>query len=229
MTLPELVIFDFDGVLVDSEIIAAEVEAELLTKSGFPITADEIPERFAGLTFRDILLRIEKENGAIVQASIIDACEREIDKRLATDVRAIDGAAQAILGAGQRRCICSNSVAPRLAIMLKKTGLAPFFGDSVFSAFDTPSKKTKPAPDVFLFGAQQMGANPARTIVIEDSSHGVHAAKAAGMRVIGFAGGAHSWPGHADVLTEAGAETVVRRHADLPATIRALMAWSEPV
>ena len=229
LTLPDLVIFDFDGVLVDSEIIAADVEAKLLTAAGHRMEAADIAERYAGLTFRDILIRIEKETGAILQASIIDTCEKEVDRRLKSEVRAIEGAASAISAVGPRSCICSNSSGPRIAMLLEKTGLAPFFPGRIFSAFDTPSGKPKPSPDVFLYGAAQMGADPAKTIVIEDSSHGVHAAKAAGMRVIGFAGGSHSWPGHADVLTEAGAETVVRRHADLPATIKALMAWSEAV
>ena len=111
--------------------------------------------------------------------------------------------------------------------MLVRTGLKRFFEGRVFSALETPTGKPKPAPDVFLFAAEAMGADPALTFVIEDSVHGIAAAKAAGMRVIGFTGAAHSYPGHADHLTEAGAETVIRRWPEYVPTLAALAAWSE--
>jgi beta-phosphoglucomutase-like phosphatase (HAD superfamily) len=110
--------------------------------------------------------------------------------------------------------------------MLEKVGLLPFFAGRIFSALEIPSKKTKPAPDVFLLAAEKLNANPANTFVIEDSVHGVAGARAAGMRVIGFTGAAHSYPGQADALTEAGAETVIRRWAELGGTIAALSEWS---
>jgi beta-phosphoglucomutase-like phosphatase (HAD superfamily) len=87
--------------------------------------------------------------------------------------------------------------------------------------------RPKPAPDVFVHAAKKLGAEPGNTFVIEDSVHGITGAKAAGMRVIGFTGAAHTYPGHADALTEAGAETVIRRWADLNGTIAALALWSE--
>ncbi|TIW76435.1 MAG: HAD family hydrolase, partial [Mesorhizobium sp.] len=105
--------------------------------------------------------------------------------------------------------------------------LLPFFAGRIFSGLDIPSKKTKPAPDVFLYAAEKLGANPKNTFVIEDSVHGIAGARAAGMRVIGFTGAGHSYPGHADALTEAGAETVIRRWAELNSTIAALSEWSE--
>ena len=86
--------------------------------------------------------------------------------------------------------------------------------------------KPKPAPDVFLHAAKTLGADPANTFVIEDSVHGISGAKAAGMRVIGFTGASHSYPGHADALTEAGAETVIRRWADFRGVVAALSEWS---
>jgi beta-phosphoglucomutase-like phosphatase (HAD superfamily) len=103
----------------------------------------------------------------------------------------------------------------------------PLFEGRIFSALDTPSGKTKPAPDVFLQAAKTLGADPARTFVIEDSVHGIKGACAAGMRVIGFTGASHSYPGHADALTEAGAETVIRRWAELKSVLSALSEWSE--
>jgi HAD superfamily hydrolase (TIGR01509 family) len=227
MSQPDLVIFDCDGVLVDSEIVAARVDADLITRAGFPIEAEEVAERFAGLTFHDILIEVEKISAIPLQASLIDEEWRILDRRLAAEVRAIDGAREAVARVRTPLCICSNSPADRLEMMLTKTGLKPLFGDHVFSARDLPGARPKPAPDVYLHAARAMRADPANTFVIEDSVHGVHAARAAGMRVIGFTGASHSYPGHADRLTEAGAETVIRRHADLHAVLEALSAWAE--
>lgn len=227
MPAPDLIIFDCDGVLVDSEIIAARVEADLLTRAGFAIEPEELAERYAGLTFRDILLAVEREAEAPLQASLIEEAERLVDKRLASEVRAIEGAAAAVAAVGTARCICSNSSAERIATMLKRTRLHDLFGDNIFSARDTPSGQPKPAPDVFLYAAERMKVAPAGCIVVEDSVHGVAAATAAGMRVIGFTGASHSFPGHADLLTEAGAITAINRFADLMPMISALSEWSD--
>lgn len=223
----DLVIFDCDGVLVDSEIIAARVEAGLLTEAGFEITPEEIAETYSGLTFKDIMLRVEEISGIPLQASMLDAAEALVDQRLKTDVRAIAGVREAVLAVTQPKCICSNSTLERLDLMLTATNLKPLFGDHIFSSLATESKKPKPAPDVFLHAAKMMRADPARTFVIEDSVHGVRGAKAAGMRVIGFTGAAHSFPGHADTLTEAGAETVIRRWPELRGVLAALAEWTE--
>jgi HAD superfamily hydrolase (TIGR01509 family) len=227
MTQPDLVIFDCDGVLVDSEIIAARVDAELLTNAGFPIDPEEVAERYAGLTFRDILLAVEKEADVPLKASLIDDEKRLLDRRLAAEVRAIEGARDAVARTPYPRCICSNSSGDRLEMMLTKTGILPLFSGNVFSARDVPGVQPKPAPDIFVHAAKTMKANPANTFVIEDSVHGIHGARAAGMRVIGFTGASHSWPGHADRLTEAGAETVIRRMADLQPVLAALSEWAE--
>ncbi len=227
MPQPDLVIFDCDGVLVDSEIVAARVDAEVITKAGFAIEPEEVAERFAGLTFPDILMEIEKLAAIPLQASLIDEERKLLDQRLAREVRAIDGVREAVARVTAPRCICSNSTPDRLEMMLKKTGIKPLFGDRIFSARAIPGGKPKPAPDVFLHAAKAMEADPANIFVVEDSVHGIHGARAAGMRVIGFTGGAHSWPGHADSLTEAGAETVIRRWADLQPVLAALSEWAE--
>lgn len=224
---PDLVIFDFDGVVVDSEVIAAAVEAELLADAGVAVTPEEIMARYAGLTFKDILLAVEREHGAPLSASLLDRCHAEVDRRLKASVKAIDGAERAVREFGERVCVASNSNPTRIAMMLETSGLRHLFNGNIFTAFDDPECRPKPAPDVFLRAAKGMNADPALCIVVEDSVHGVTAARAAGMRVIGFTGGSHSWPGHADLLSEAGAETVVRRHLNIPATVAALAAWSE--
>lgn len=227
MTKPDLVIFDCDGVLVDSEIVAARVEAEVLRKAGYDITVEDMVRIYAGLTFRDILLRIESESQQVFQASLIEDAERLVDRRLETEARAIDGVHEAVAALSGPRCICSNSSTLRLNSVLGRTRLRPLFDGVVFSALDTPSRRPKPAPDVFLHAASTLNADPARCFVVEDSVHGTAGARAAGMRVIGFTGGSHTHAGHADSLTEAGAETVIRRWADFGAVIEALSSWSE--
>ncbi|MBN9074169.1 MAG: HAD family hydrolase [Rhizobiales bacterium] len=223
----DLVIFDCDGVLVDSEVIAARIEADLITKAGYPIEAADITEAYAGLTFRDILIRVETEARMPFQASLIDQAEQLVDRELRRSVQPIEGARQAVAAVDAKRCICSNSSGERLDAMLTKVGLKPLFDGNVFSSLETPTARPKPAPDVFRYAAEKMEAEPARTFVIEDSVHGIHGAKAAGMRVIGFTGGAHTYPGHADTLTEAGAETVIRRWPELNGVLQALAGWSE--
>ena len=114
------------------------------------------------------------------------------------------------------RCICSNSRSRAARHHARaRSACKPLFEGRIFSSLETPSGKPKPAPDVFLLRRRALDADPANTFVIEDSVHGIAGAKAAGMRVIGFTGASHSYPGHADALTEAGAETVIRRWADL--------------
>lgn len=226
MPQPDLVIFDCDGVLIDSEIIAARVEAELLTQAGYEISPEEIAALYSGLNFNQILLRIEEVSKVPLQASLIAQADALIDQRL-RDVRPIEGVAQAVAAVKVPRCICSNSKPERLKMTLGVTGLDRFFGDHVYSAMSVPDGKPKPAPDVFLYAAGQMKADPANCFVIEDSVHGIHGAKAAGMRVIGFTGGAHSYPGHSDILTEAGAETVINRWRDLGAVLDALSEWAD--
>ena len=226
MPQPDLVIFDCDGVLVDSEIIAARIEAALITDAGFPIDHEEVSETYAGLTFKDILLRIEEKSQIPFQASLIDRAEDLIDKALAREVQAIEGAAQAVRSVTAPRCICSNSRTERINISLERARLKTLFDNNIFSSLETPSKKPKPAPDVFLHAAEAMRAAPRNTFVVEDSVHGITGAKLAGMRVIGFTGAAHTYPGHSDALTEAGAETVIRRWTDFPSVLAALTEWS---
>jgi len=172
------------------------------------------------------MMRVEEKSLIPFQASLIDKAEELVDRKLRSDVRAIDGVREAVAGVTAPRCICSNSRSERIEFMLEKVNLLPFFGGRIFSALEIPTGKTKPAPDVFLFAAEKLGADPANTFVIEDSVHGVSGARAAGMRVIGFTGASHSYPGHADALTEAGAETVIRRWAELKSVIAALSEWS---
>ena len=221
----DLIIFDCDGVLVDSEIIAADVESTLLTQAGYPISIEEMGERFAGMTWQNILLQVEREASIPISASLLDKSEKLLDMRLEKEVQAIAGVEAALARLDLKRCICSNSSSARLDMMLGKVGLGRLFAPNIFSAKDLGADRVKPKPDIFLHGAKQMGVPTNRAVVVEDSVHGVHAARAAGMRVIGFTGASHTYPAHADKLTEAGAETVISRMIDLPGVVAALAEW----
>ncbi|MGV1958053.1 HAD family hydrolase [Agrobacterium sp. 22-214-1] len=221
----DLIIFDCDGVLVDSEIIAAQVESRLLTEAGYPISVEEMGERFAGMTWKNILLQVESEASIPLSASLLDKSEKLLDMRLERDVKIIEGVKFALSRLTTPRCICSNSSSHRLDMMLTKVGLKPYFAPHIYSAKDLGADRVKPKPDIFLHGAAQLGVSPDRVVVVEDSVHGIHGARAAGMRVIGFTGASHTYPSHADRLTDAGAETVISRMQDLPAVIAAMAEW----
>jgi HAD superfamily hydrolase (TIGR01509 family) len=225
----DLIIFDCDGVLVDSEIIAADVESKLLTEAGYPISIEEMGERFAGMTWQNILFQVEREASIPISASLLDKSEKLLDMRLEQDVQAIAGVEAALSRLKLKRCICSNSSTARLDMMLGKVGLKRLFAPHIFSAKDLGADRVKPKPDIFLHGAEQMGVSIEHVVVVEDSVHGIHAARAAGMRVIGFTGASHTYPSHADKLTDAGAETVISRMNDLPGVVAALAEWEGAV
>jgi len=124
------------------------------------------------------------------------------------------------------KCVCSNSSTERLRITLNRTQLWTRFEPNIFSAVEVGTKKSKPDPNVYRYAVSQFEVEPSQAVVLEDSIFGIQAAKGAGLRVIGFTGGSHTWPGHADALTDAGAETCINRLADYPATARALLSWS---
>jgi len=213
-----LLIFDCDGVLVDSEPLACQVDAEVLTALGLPYTADDIVRQFVGKSMKDMIARIEADHGRTLPADFAERINRTLFARFETELRPIAGVREAILSLPHPRCVASSSVPERIALSLRVTGLADLF-DAVFSA--TQVDRGKPAPDLFLFAAQQMGIRPEDCLVIEDSPAGVQAAIAAGMRVIGFIGGGHCGPEHAERLRQAGAPIVIERMAGLPAIVQA--------
>jgi HAD superfamily hydrolase (TIGR01509 family) len=220
-----LIIFDCDGVLIDSEILSARVDCELLRELGYEIEPTELAHRFAGITTERIFRTVGEEMGRAVPDDVVRRAERETDRRLKEEVQPVAGVHEMLDMLDDPRCICSNSRAERLRVSLERTGLWDRFRPYVFSARDVAEAREKPAPDVFLHAAGVFEAGPDETVVIEDSATGVVGAVAAGMRVIGFTGASHSWPGHGEALMEAGALTVVSRLADVPATIEALREW----
>ena len=221
-----LLVFDCDGVIVDSEIIASTVDAEHLADIGYSITPAEVTRRFAGLTAQGIGNIVAREIGRPLPKDFFDKTKADIDRRLATELKPVPGIHELLDRLeGKPRCVCSNSSSERLRISLEKTRLYDRFQPHIYSAVEVGDKRPKPDPNVYRYAATQFGIGPRDAVVLEDSVFGVGAAKRAGMRVIGFTGGSHSWPGHADLLTEAGAETVINRLADFPAIAEALVSW----
>jgi HAD superfamily hydrolase (TIGR01509 family) len=197
----------------------------MLAEIGYEIAPAEMTHRFAGLTARAIGEIVEKEIGRPLPEDFHSRNREEIDRRLANELRVVPGAHELLDQIDGARCVCSNSSMRRLQISMEKTKLWDRFRPYIYSAVEVGDKQPKPSPNVYRYALEQFGANPREAVVLEDSVFGVAAAKAAGARVIGFTGGSHTWNMHADVLTEAGAETVISRLVDFPATAAALIAW----
>ncbi len=210
---PELVIFDCDGVLVDSETVANEMLAIAVTELGWPTTTAQSHQRFRGRSMKSSLAIMEQEGGVRCTDEWLAETRAQIRQAVMETVTAIPGIADVVArvaSAGLPRCVGSSSDPDYLSLVLARTGLAPHFGDSVFSAHMVANGK--PAPDLFLFAASQMGHAPQNALVIEDTVPGIEAAIAAGMRVIGYAGDPHTDP---DALAAAGAQ-VVRDMGEVP-------------
>ena len=212
-----LLIFDCDGVLVDSEVLSCRIDAEFLTEIGIPYTTDEIAQQFLGVSLKTMIARIEAERDCRLPDDFSERLNSILFARFETDLKPIEGVREAILSLPYPRCVASSSVPERIALSLRVTGLSDLF-DDIFSSTQVP--RGKPAPDLFLHAASSMKARPEDCVVIEDSVAGVQAALAAGMRVIGFAGGGHCGPDHTEKLRQAGAPVVIERMADLKSTVQ---------
>ena len=212
-----LLIFDCDGVLVDSEVLSCRIDAEFLTEIGIPYTTDEIAQQFLGVSLKTMIARIEAERGCRLPDDFSERLNSILFARFETDLKPIEGVREAILSLPYPRCVASSSVPERIALSLRVTGLSDLF-DDIFISTQVP--RGKPAPDLFLHAASSMKARPEDCVVIEDSVAGVQAALAAGMRVIGFAGGGHCGPDHTEKLRQAGAPVVIERMADLKSTVQ---------
>lgn len=203
---PDLVIFDCDGVLVDSEVLAVKALKQVLDEAGVPATEVMIGRCF-GMKQADILARIAHETGVAIPPGVPAQVWPTTQAWFERSLKAMPGVERFLVGLGERpRCVASSSSPERIRTSLTLTGLDRFFGDDVFSAHQVT--RGKPAPDLFLFAAERMGTAPERAVVIEDSLYGVQGARAAGMRAFGFLGGSHIEPGHGDLLGQSGAEAV---------------------
>ena len=205
---PELIVFDCDGVLVDSEVLSIGGLVEVLNQAGIPATYPMIA-RYFGMKQADIMLKVAEETGHDVPLQVSARIWPTIRERFEADLKPMPGLADFLRRhPDTKRCVASSSGLDRIRNSLRLTGLAPFFGDSIFSSSQVA--RGKPAPDLFLFAAATMAVDPKGCVVIEDSRFGVEGALAAGMTALGFAGGSHIEPHHARALAEAGALYVER-------------------
>jgi HAD superfamily hydrolase (TIGR01509 family) len=214
-----LVIFDFDGVIADSEIIALEELAAEMTARGAAIGYADAKERFLGASTREHMAFITEQNGTPCSTDFPDAWHARLYARFARELQAVPGAVATLDELdrlGLRYCIASGGAPARLQVALHSLGLTGHFGARVFSA--EMVARGKPAPDLFVFAAAQMQVAPEACVVVEDATAGVRGACAAGMRVVGFTGGSHltgNEAPHAAALQAAGAQVVVQSHAEL--------------
>jgi HAD superfamily hydrolase (TIGR01509 family) len=183
----QLVIFDCDGVLVDSETLAAELQVERFAEIGMPMTAGEIAERFLGRSTGFVNAAIAEHLGGPLTADRERYWEGRYRDLMNERLRPIPGVVEALAQISLPVCVASSSGAQSIALKLSLCGLAERFGDRIFSA--TQVQHGKPAPDLFLLAAERLGADPSRCAVIEDSPVGVQAGRAAGMRTFAYAGG----------------------------------------
>ncbi len=210
----DLVIFDCDGVLVDSEAISASTLAENLSAIGLPTSVDYVMEHYLGRSFGTVAADFLRRAGRPLPDDFAEHWYSQLFATFRRELQPVAGVVPLLRRLTIPMCVASSSAPARLALTLEVTGLAEIFGANVFDA--SMVSRGKPAPDLFLLCAARMGAAPHRTLVVEDSVTGVRAAAAAGMTVWGFVGGAHLRGRDAtDMLRTAGASRIFASMAEL--------------
>lgn len=216
MFAPELVIFDCDGVLVDSEAVSTSVLADALTAVGVPTTPEQAHARYRGMLLRDIAADAGVRAGVELSDGFWERYEHDRARAFERSLRPIDGAAEtiaAVKAAGVRVCVASQGKRTKTELTLGLSGLRDLFSDdALFSAYDVP--RGKPFPDLFLHAAAEMHTPVHKCVVVEDTTIGVRAAIAANMRAIGLASAADIAP-----MRQLGAETITSL-AELPFLLR---------
>ena len=219
MTAPRFsaILFDCDGVLVDSEPLTCGVLHAMLGEMGWDLPFDECIRRFVGKAFKDEALVIHEHTGVMIDDDWIAGFRDRRDDALRANLRAVPGAVEAVHeiaeSTGLPVACVSGADRRKISMQLAMVGLDGLFGERVFSGMEVP--RSKPAPDVYLAAAAALGVDPASAAVVEDSPAGVRAGLAAGATVFGFAaeGPTYQSPGH---LAGLGADHVFRSMSELP-------------
>jgi len=185
-----LVIFDCDGVLVDSEPLSIAVLVKAMREEGVVISEEEAYERFLGRSLATLVETLHREFNIFAGEAFLERIRSDLYARFRASLQPIKGMAETLDALDGPRCVASSSQLERIRLSLGVTGLLDRLEPDIFSA--TMVKRGKPAPDLFLYAAERMGAEPRHCIVVEDSPAGIMAAKAAGMTVFAFTGGAHA-------------------------------------
>jgi HAD superfamily hydrolase (TIGR01509 family) len=214
----DLIIFDCDGVLIDSEILSNRSEVEALRSFGIEFELSDYMNRFVGKNTKDVLDGIESLHGVRVSEDAWKLVKENTSKIFEAELKPIAGIFELLASTNKEKCVASSSSLDRLDLTLKLTGLLDIFSPHIFSSEQVD--RGKPAPDLFLFAAERMQVHPDRCIVIEDSLTGVRAGVAAGMKVIGFTGGSHIQMGHQEKLLDAGTIEVFSKMSQISAWLR---------
>lgn len=213
MTPDRLVIFDCDGVLVDSEPLANAVLHAELARAGLGLSLEESTALFTGLSLASCLAVIEARLGGPPPEDFLPRLRAGVVERFRKELAPVPGVADVLRGLDAPRCVASSGSHEKIRFSLSLTGLDGWFGDDdIFSADDVA--RGKPAPDLFLHAAARKGREPGQCVVVEDSVPGVQAARAAGMRVLGFAARSE-----AAALAAAGADAVFSDMRELPSRL----------
>jgi len=218
-----MVIFDCNGVLVDSEPIANAVLAEALARVGIPLSAENVASRFHGRRPADVFAAVERVTGKTLPPAFATEVSAETVRRFRRELRPLPHVAHALTWLRGPKAVASSSPLDRIRAGLEVAGLIRYFGPHLFSASDVA--KGKPAPDLFRYAAAKLAVDAGSCIVIEDSVPGVAAAAAAGMTAIGFVGG-NATPGRlANDLINAGARTVIADMRALKSAVADIRGW----
>lgn len=185
-----LVIFDCDGVLVDSEPLSVAVLIDAMRDVGVEMSEEDVYSRFLGKSLATLVDTLETEFDVFIDQAFLDRIRNDLYERFRRELKPIDGIAETLDGLAVPRCVASSSQLERIRLSLGVTGLLERLEPNIFSA--SMVKRGKPAPDLFLFAAEKMGVAPRNCIVVEDSPAGIMAARAAGMTVFAFTGGSHA-------------------------------------
>ena len=221
MAAPGLVIFDCDGVLVDSEPLAMRVLLEAVAERGVTLDVATGYDRFLGRSLASIRQSFAEEFGVVLDAHALEKVRRRLFATFEAELQPIPGIEGALSQLETPFCVASSSQPERIALSLRVTGLLPHFEGRLFSA--TMVRHGKPAPDLFLYAAAAMGHPPGATVVIEDSPVGIAAARAAGMRALGFLGGSHArGQAHRAALEAQGPDAMLDDMGQLPGLLEGL-------
>lgn len=218
-----MIIFDCNGVLVDSERLSTAVASEELMRAGFALTPEVLSHYFTGRRLTDMFQAIEHASGRRLPPDFAATITAATLRRFRQELRATTHIAYALSWLRGPKCVASSSAIDRIRVSLETTDLLRFFDPYLFSANDV--RHGKPAPDLYTYVAQKMSVEPHNCIVVEDSPVGVSAAVAAGMRAVGFIGGSHAQGKLASQLTHAGASKVIADMRNLKSTIISLRGW----
>ncbi|MFO1058141.1 MAG: HAD family hydrolase [Dongiaceae bacterium] len=217
---PRLVIFDCDGVLVDSEVLSIREAAAALRREGLMLDEPVVQQRFLGTSLATLVAAAEAELGRALSAGFAARLTAATLAAFEREMKPIAGVAEVVPALGAAVCVASSGTPERIRRSLEIAGLLPLFEPQIYSA--TMVARGKPDPDLFLHVAQSLGVRAADCLVVEDSVFGVAAARRAGMTVFGFTGGTHlAGTDQAERLARAGAQLVFADMRQLPALIAA--------